>query len=235
MGRDSLMNSTEQHKAKNTESKNQDKIARLSMRDAKNYLEKKYKNAEFKIVNKLSYAEISINLKIFIPDLDDKLQYDGKHGIAPDGGLLFIKFKKSTNWFCISALERKRQGGIWPSEEKESGVYSIGNADERAAMNIELFKRYCINEDITPYLCFCDGSAFKDEYGAGAKCRCPKLKLMNFGLPFNKIHLNTQKNGMMRPISIFTRFKEWNTKEMTKYILEMSIKSINYYKNRYKV
>lgn len=152
-------------------------------------LETEYPNVKFFHKKKITQRELidKVNPKVpYIPVSE-------KSFVSPDGGVLFVKYKRKEYPILIS--EAKKQGTNFFKKDgtlKEnltlkqrllamsSLTQAKGNAVERAYKNIEEFKLYCEDLNYFPYVLFACGCDFASDSTILDRCSAMTRKS-----PFN--------------------------------------------------
>ncbi len=229
---DLLMERVNQHKPKNSKSKQDDKNIYIAMKKVIDYLDVRFGNS-IKDYNIVFSKEISISYMIDLiktKDLRNEFCYDYlDRKIKPDGGVLYLVKKDNSFKKPILISEIKRQGTNAERLKKGLPKQATGNAIERLGKNLIGIRSMMNHERITPFICFGWGDDFKPT----EKTVLSKVFVMNEFYPLNKIYVN-KKDGdanlnRFSPVSMFFREKIWTVDEMFEIMKEIAETSLRYY------
>lgn len=148
--------------------------------------------------------------------------------IKPDGQFLYITIGDRD--FLILISEKKNQGTNDLRVLEGLNPQAKGNAVERLGKNVLGIEMLLSTEDIFPFVTFLDGCDFRE----GSTIRDRIVTMAKFG-ELNKININKviTNNDKISRGTFFVREKEWSIDEMYDILLEVTIKSIEYYIKKY--
>lgn len=230
-----LQTRVEQHKAKNIKSKKEDKNILCAANKVIDYLTARF-NMEENYPN--YHLEFKKNIK-----LSDMISFIEKRGvrtgiynlygddrtIAPDGGIIYLVDEKQDIKYPLVISETKHQGTNKERMKKGKKKQAQGNAIERLGKNITAIKTYLHYENITPFVCFGQGS----DFGEGEDYILSKVWVLNEFYDLNKINVNKRDNdkehGGYAPVSMFFREKEWSVDELFEIMKEIAEYSFRYW------
>ena len=233
---DHLRASTEQHKAKNVESKKSDKLIHAAMTDCIAYLEERMSGhldgyrLEFK--RDLSFSEL-INV---IRDSRTRSEFDtvfADRTIIPDGGAIWLtkpddgRYRK-----LVLVSEVKKQGTNKERMAEGKTRQAQGNAIERLGKNLTGIRAALNHEPLTPFVCFGWGCDFEDPYDETSFVMS-KVSMMNEFYPLNRTYVFKKDGSADRnrfaPVSMYFREPEWTREDMFKILKEVAETSLRYY------
>ncbi|QSH98926.1 restriction endonuclease [Treponema phagedenis] len=229
----SLRNRTEQHKAKNTKSKNDDKNIYKAMKKVIEYLKERFKNeANFSGYDIIFERTIEIQYMIdFIKMKNVRQEFDIQfidRTIVPDGGILFL-VKEDSYKKPILISEIKRQGTNDERLKEGKEKQATGNAIERLGKNLTGIKAMMNHEKITPFICFGWGCDFDER----EKTVLSKVSMLNEFYPLNRIYIfkrdGSSDYNYFSPVSMFFRNDEWTVEEMFSIMKEVAETALRYY------
>ena len=230
---DSLRNRNEQHKPKNVDSKQDDKNIHIAMDKVICYLKDRFDfEGEYKTYDIVFESEIEIKYMInFIKKRNIRSEFDFDYidrKIKPDGGVLFLINKKTSEKKPILISEIKRQGTNDKREKEGKSKQATGNAIERLGKNLTGIKAMMNHEKITPFICFGWGCDFTE------KTVLSKVSMLNEFYSLNRIHV-FKKDGssdynLYSPVSMFFREAIWESDEMFEIMKEIAETSLRYYR-----
>ena len=163
-----LRERTEQHKAKNVLSKNDDKEVYAAAKMVMDYLEKrfemdsKYENYHLEFAKSIKICDM-VN---FIRNKNIRTEfyaYDETRTIVPDGGIIYLVNEKENIKYPLVIAEVKHQGTNKEREKEGKEKQATGNAIERLGKNLTAIKTYMHYENITPFVCFGHGCDFTED------------------------------------------------------------------------
>ena len=235
---ESLRKRSAQHKPKNTKSKVDDKDIYKAMNKVRDYLLSKpdFKSyfdgdweLDFQHQIEVSYMIDFIKRKKvrfeFNSDFRDRT-------IIPDGGILYLVNKSTTQKYPLVIAEIKRQGTNKERVSEGKKKQATGNAVERLGKNLIGIRAMMNYEKITPFVCFgwgCDFALDNEETGTVRS----KVIMMNEFYNLNQIYVfkrdgNSDVN-YFSPVSMFFREERWTVDEMFEKMKEIAEASIRYY------
>ena len=214
-----LRENKEQHKAKNTESKHDDKEIHFAMQDCIEYLKD------------LSYKEMVEAIKAcgLRYEFDNIFQ---NRKIIPDGGIIWLKDNNNIEIPRLVLIsEVKHQGTNKKREEEGKKRQAQGNAIERLGKNLAGIRAMMNHEQITPFVCFGWGCDFRENYENDFVMA--KVSMMNEFYKLNKLYVykrdgDSNKNHYA-PVSMFFREERWTREEMFSILKEIGEDALRYY------
>lgn len=233
-----LRNRIEQHKVKNSKSKDDDKDIYKAMDKVKNYL--LFKN-DFKSYFDNDW-ELDFQHKIEVSYMIDfikrkkvRVEFNTQfldRTIVPDGGILYLVNKLTKQKYPLVIAEIKRQGTNKERLSEGKEKQATGNAIERLGKNLIGIRTMMNYEKITPFVCFgwgCDFALENEETGTVRS----KVIMMNEFYNLNQIYVfkrdgNSDVN-YFSPVSMFFREERWTVDEMFEKMKEIAEASIRYY------
>lgn len=236
---ESLRNRTEQHKVKNTFSKNDDKHIAVAAKMTIDYIQTKFKEDieqngySLEYQNSITLEEIAnfIKRKSDNPrDTFDNTYFD--RAIKPDGGVIYLITKKGEKLPLVIA-EVKRQGTNTERVQEGKKKQAVGNAIERLGKNLTGIRAMMQYEDIVPFVCFGWGCDFGED--ESAKTVLAKVSTMNQLYPLNTKHIFKKdwqfgmKSSGFSPVSMYFREKEWSIEEMYDIMVYIAETAFRYY------
>lgn len=235
---DSLRERKEQHKPKNSKSKEDDKDVYKAMYKVVDYLTTKKEFQNFFNGDYVLDFQHEIEVKYMINFIKRKRVRNefnfefADRTIIPDGGILYLLNKKSNEKFPLVIAEIKRQGTNKERVSEGKAKQATGNAIERLGKNLIGIRSMMNYEDITPFVCFgwgCDFAIGTDETGTVRS----KVVIMNEFYDLNKIYIykrdgNSDVNSFS-PVSMYFREERWSVDEMFDIMKEIAETSIRYY------
>ena len=224
---DELRRNVEQHKPKNTLSKEDDKKVVDAMLRVIDYLEHRFDLQA--LGYRLEYAK-----RIFLHELIDMIRgYRNRSEFAqpiapasfmkPDGGILLLRsdvdpaFKR-----IVLAVEVKRQGTNDKRLAEGKALQSRGNAIERLGKNLIGFRAALQYEKVTPFICFGWGDDFKENSSIN-----DRVMTMNEFYPLNRTFVFKREG--YAPVSMYFREKEWEPDELFERMKEVAETAIRAY------
>ena len=232
---DQLRKNINQHRAKNTESKSDDKKIYGAMLDCIAYLKGRFPNdlQGYELIHKksISYEKIIKTIK----NCGLRYEFDTeffKRTIKPDGGAIWLEDKTDKEKSrLVLVSEVKRQGTNKQRQKEGKPPQSQGNAIERLGKNLTGIRAMMNHEQITPFVCFGSGCDFKEDYGDDFVMS--KISMMNEFYKLNKLHVykrdGSSNKNCYSPVSMFFREEEWTREEMFEILKEIGEDAIRYY------
>ena len=230
-----LRKNKEQHKAKNTESKHDDKEIYFAMQDCIEYLQERFSKelTSYDLVFKkeLSYKEMLEAIKAcgLRYEFDSIFQ---NRKIKPDGGVIWLKDKNNKKLPRLVLIsEVKRQGTNEERIKEGKEKQAQGNAIERLGKNLAGIRAMMNHEQITPFVCFGWGCDFRENYEDDFVMA--KISMMNEFYKLNKLYVykrdgDSNKNHYA-PVSMFFRERRWTREEMFNILKEIGEDALRYY------
>ena len=162
-----LRKNLNQHKPKNTLSKNDDKAIKIAMDKTIEYLRNRF---EKELLNYELRLEKSIPFKYMINSIRSfglRKEFDEKfldRTIKPDGGVIILEKTNEYNYKKVILIsEVKRQGTNDQRLKEGKSKQAQGNAIERLGKNLTGIKAMFNHENITPFVCFGWGCDFSEK------------------------------------------------------------------------
>ncbi|MDD5786447.1 EcoRI family type II restriction endonuclease [Campylobacter lanienae] len=235
---DDLRKNKNQHKAKNVNSKSDDKNIGIAMNRTIEYLKNRFKNIQNFDGYYFEFGK-SLSLKIMMDNIRNggiRKQFDTnweENTIIPDGGFLILKKKDDENYQkLLLAAEVKRQGTNDKRLAEGLKKQARGNAIERLGKNLIGIKAMMNHEDITPFVCFGHGDDFNQD-DITTKNVFSKLSTMNEFYYLNKTYIfkldGNSEHNKFAPVSMYFRKDEWSIDEMFEIMKEIAETSLRYY------
>jgi type II restriction enzyme len=233
----SLRERKEQHKEKNTLSKNQEKVMIESVNMVLEYLKNKYPMYKFgwqkKLQLKTIYSVLRNNYKLSEDDLYLEPVKDSTF-ITPDGGFIWVEINKVKYFILIG--EEKHQGTNDKRLAEGKKKQALGNAVERLGKNYNGLDLLFIKEDILPFVTFLQGCDFH-------KSETISDRVIMIFKGMKKNNINLFKDIASRAGSYFIRGhkwnegsygdSDWNKTEMVEILKIVAEQSLNYYIKKY--
>jgi type II restriction enzyme len=231
----SIRNRKNQHKAKNTLSKKQEKIMMCSVQETLIWLESTYPKYKFGFQKKLRLEDIYTILRTQYGLVDVKLQTVKESTfITPDGGFIWVEIDGAKYFILI--CEEKNQGTNDKRLLEGKKRQALGNAVERLGKNYNALDLLFSKEDILPFVTFLQGCDFHQ-----SETITDRVITIFKGLEKNKINL--YKDVLNRAGSYFVRGhkwdegkpgdSDWTKNEMTKILKDVASQSFLYIQNKY--
>ena len=227
-----LRKNTSQHKIKNTESKEDDKIIKKASDRVIEYLETRFKDklVDFEIIYK---KEIKVKYMIdLIKDKGLRKEFDlefNDRKIIPDGGSIFLSNKKTKKMMPLLISETKKQGTNSARMAEGLKKQATGNAIERLGKNLIGIKSMLNHYDITPFVCF----GWGDDFAPDVKTVLVKVFILNEFYPLNRIAIfkrdGSSEFNKFSPVSMFFREEKWTEEEMFNIMKEIAETALRYY------
>jgi len=220
---DFLRNNKKQHGIKNSISKVMDSDVDSAIKDTISILEKEYPDLTFEHTKKLFLTEIIADLSAQYPKFEkDFSKVIEKSFIKPDGGFLYATNKKGSTKLILVA-EVKHQGTNDKRASEGLSKQAKGNAIERLGKNLIGIRAIFKAENIIPFVCFGSGYDFQE-----GSTILDRVVTINDFFPLNKI-LIKKTHLPFEPVSMFFRYEDWSTKEMTKIMTDVAVVAIKYH------
>src|SRR3989338_7133500 len=121
--------------------------------------------------------------------------------------------------------EVKRQGTNDKRATEGLAKQAKGNAIERLGKNLTGVRAIFKKESMIPFVCFGSGHDFQKE-----STILDRVVTMNDFFPLNKVFIE-KEHLPFEPVSLFFRYKDWSTKEMTKILTDVAEEAIEYHFN----
>lgn len=220
---DFLRKNKNQHSIKNTISKKMDKDVDVAIGRTVAYLRKKYPHLTFEHRKTLHLSEIVSVISRQYPQYAGVLSSVMESSyIRPDGGFLYVTGRDRTPRIILVA-EVKHQGTNDKRIREGLKKQAKGNAIERLGKNLNAIRAIFKREDVIPFVCFGNGDDFKDE----STIR-DRVVTMNDFFPLNTLFVK-KAHLPFEPVSMFFRYTEWNTDEVTKIMIQVAEEAITHY------
>ena len=174
-------------------------------------------------------SRIVEELKHTYPDVDFHHHFDNTN-IRPDGGILYIEGKPGDQLtYPILISEVKNQGTNDRRVREGLPRQARGNAIERLGKNLIGFRTALMRESIFPFVCFGYGCDFEDESSI-----LDRVSTMAMFGRLNTIYLHNQGDSKFSRGSFYFREHEWSVEEMCDVMLDIAVRSIQYYFSKYR-
>ena len=219
---DFLRHNTNQHTVKNSKSKKMDKEIIQATKATIDYLENKYPSLKFEWVKTMKLTDIIAMLSKQYPELAGMFGEPQESSfISPDGGFLFATNKQGERRIILVS-EVKRQGTNDARQKEGLGIQAKGNAIERLGKNLIGIRTIFKNEGVIPFVVFGHGWDFRE-----GSTILDRVLTMNEFFPLNKQFV--AKNYLpFEPVTMLFRYKPWTVEEMTKQLIDVAVKAIEY-------
>lgn len=220
---DFLRQNKNQHSIKNSISKVMDSDVDLAVQKMIAILTKQYPDLTFEHSKKLSLTKIISDLSSQYPQYEkDFSKVMGESFIKPDGGFLYATDKKG-NTKLILVAEVKHQGTNDKRATEGLPKQAKGNAIERLGKNLTGVRAIFKAESMIPFVCFGSGHDFQD-----GSTILDRVVTMNDFFPLNKIFIE-KTHLPFEPVSMFFRYEDWSTEEMTEIMTGVADEAIKYH------
>ena len=224
----------EQHKPKNSISKNDDKNICLAAQKVIEYLEER-----FEMDTKFENYHLKFEKTIKICDMINFLKkrgarteffaYNDINKIRPDGGIVYLVDEINDIKYPLVIAEVKHQGTNKERIKEGKKAQSTGNAVERVGKNLISIRAYMHYENITPFVCFGHGC----DFAPNSRSVLSKVWCLNEFYDINKIYVNKRDNdrehGGFSPVSMYFREEVWTVEEMFDIMKEIAEYSFRYW------
>jgi len=222
-----LRKNIKQHKAKNIQSKGDEKKVLEAMNKVIVYLGDRLELAErgyeLEYIKSIKLSELIDIIKSYEKRFEYANLTNENSFIKPDGGIVILKSKKDKDFKrIVLAVEIKKQGTNDQRIREGKGTQARGNAIERLGKNLIGIRSTLQYEKITPFISFGWGVDFNPKSSI-----LDRIITMNEFFPLNKIYV-FKKEGYA-PVSMFFREKKWDTEELYNIMKEVAETSIRYY------
>ena len=232
----SLRKNTEQHKPKNTKSRQDDKAIYAAMKQCIEYLEDRLsehlQGYRLEFDKKITFAQLISVIgnsglrKEFDTTFDDR-------AIKPDGGVIFLYRDDDPDYIRIVLVaEAKRQGTNKDRIKEGKSRQAQGNAIERLGKNLTGIKAALNHEPLTPFVCFGQGCDFVHDYD-NTHFVMSKISMMNEFYKLNQTYVfkrdGSSDKNQYSPVSMYFREEDWTQEEMFKIMKEIGETAIRYY------
>lgn len=219
------------------QSSESDKMLFSVMQELTDYFNDRYiQNIPYlniKHVKKLNYFECYNKLKKngFPDEYINPLVSEniGKYNIQPDGGAIILQCiddkNKIFDWKLLLASEMKYQGTNEERIAEGKKKQAIGNAIERVGKNANFIKLITLKEKIYPYVCFCEGCDFEEDF-----VKAKLIALANGGKPNNVNILKFEEMNLER-LTFFTKKEYFTENEIRDKLKPILQQSLTYYIN----
>ncbi len=215
-----LRKNKNQHSIKNSISKVMDSDVDLAVKNMISILGCKYPDLTFEHTKKLSLVKVIADLSAQYPHFENDFSKVMKESfIKPDGGFLYATDKKG-NTKLILVAEVKHQGTNDKRADEGLPKQAKGNAIERLGKNLIGIRAIFKKESMIPFVCFGSGYDFKE-----GSTILDRVVTMNDFFPLNKIFIK-KTHLPFEPVSMFFRYEDWSTEEMTKIMKDVAIEAI---------
>ena len=220
-----------QHKPKNIRSKKDDKEILKAQGMTVDYLRKRFSEQMGDYYIDYSRSISFSQMQKVIKDKRIRTEFETMHNhrtIAPDGGILLLRKYNSEEYLKILLIaEVKRQGTNKDRVQEGKIKQSIGNAIERLGKNVIGIRAMLNHENITPFVCFCWGCDFTEEYTQSKIC------MMNEFYPLNHMYVHKRDGNSdynrYSPVSIYYQEEQWTAQNMYNIMKEIAETALRYY------
>jgi type II restriction enzyme len=220
---DFLRQNKNQHSIKNSISKVMDSDVDLAVQNMISVLKEEYPDLTFEHTKKLSLTKIIADLSAQYPQFEkDFSKVMEESFIKPDGGFLYATDKKG-NTKLILVAEVKHQGTNDKRASEGLPKQAKGNAIERLGKNLTGIRAIFKAESMIPFVCFGSGYDFQE-----GSTILDRVVTMNDFFPLNKIFIE-KTHLPFEPVSMFFRYEDWSTEEMTKIMTDVAVEAIKYH------
>jgi len=222
-----LRKNIKQHKAKNIQSKRDEKKVSEAMEKVIAYLEERLvlneKGYDLEYIKSIKLNELINIIRSYEKRFEFAKLTSENSFIKPDGGILILKSKTDKSFKrIVLAVEVKKQGTNDERLREGKDIQSKGNAIERLGKNLIGIRATLQYEKITPFVCFGWGVDF-----APNSSILDRVITMNEFFPLNKPYV-FKKEGYA-PVSMFFRERKWEVEELYDIMKEIAETSIRYY------
>ena len=222
---DFLRKNTNQHSIKNSISKIMDSDVDVAVQNMIEELKKKFPNLAFEHTKRLLVTQIIADLSAQYPQFEESFSTaHEKSFIKPDGGFLYATDKKG-NKRLILVAEVKHQGTNDKRKKEGLPKQAKGNAIERLGKNLIGIRAIFKAESMIPFVCFGSGYDFQE-----GSTILDRVVTMNDFFPLNKIFIENT-HLPFEPVSMFFRYEDWSTDEMTGIMTSVATEAIEYHFN----
>lgn len=217
-----LRKNTNQHTVKNLYSKTMDKDIVVVIKAVIESLKKKYPKLLFEHQSTMSLTSIVAQLCKEFPQYASAFtEVSATSFIKPDGGFLFA-VNRSGDRRLILVAEVKRQGTNNKRATEGLAKQARGNAIERLGKNLIGVRTIFKHRGVLSFVCFGSGDDFAEDSSI-----IDRVKTMNEFFPLNNIFV--EKTFLpFEPVSMFFRYRDWSTKEITTIALQVATQAIEY-------
>lgn len=172
--------------------------------------------------------DIVAELRHSYPEMTFHYHFDTS-SIRPDGGILLLTGPAGDKLtYPILISEVKNQGTNDLRAQEGLPKQSKGNAIERLGKNLVGLRAALMRETIFPFVCFGYGCDF--EPSSSILDRVTTMAM--FG-ELNKTHLHNDEHGRFNRGSFYFRRDKWSVREMSDVMLDIAVRSIQYYFSKY--
>lgn len=220
---DFLRGNKKQHSIKNTISKKMDKDVDIAIQRTVIHLRRKYPHLIFNHRKTLRLSEIVSVISRQYPQYTNILSSVMESSyIRPDGGFLYVTGQDGKPKIILVA-EVKHQGTNDKRLKEGLKKQAKGNAIERLGKNLNAVRAIFKAEGVVPFVCFGNGDDFKD-----TSTIRDRVVTMNDFFPLNTLFVK-KEHLPFEPVSMFFRYAEWNTDEITKIMIKVAEEAITHY------
>ena len=230
----SLRQRQNQHKAKNTRSKEDDKHIDQAMEKVIDYLSERF---DFK--KEFAKYDIVFESEILVSDMIGHIkkkkirnEFDLRfmdRRIKPDGGALFLINIETSERQLLLVSEVKRQGTNDERAREGQKRQAVGNAIERLGKNQTGIRAMMCHEKLTPFVCFGSGCDFAET----ELTVLSKVSTLNEFYPLNRTFIfkrdGSSDTNFFSPVSMYFREEVWSADEMFNVMKEIAETAFRYY------
>ena len=220
---DFLRHNINQYTVKNGKSKKMDKEIIQATNATIAFLSNKYPNLKFEWVKTMRLSEIIAMLSKQYPKFTDLFGTPQDTSfISPDGGFLFATNEQDERRIILVS-EVKRQGTNDARQQEGLGIQAKGNAIERLGKNLIGIRAIFKNEGVIPFIIFGHGWDFRE-----GSTILDRVLTMNEFFPLNTEFVSKDYLPF-EPVTMLFRYKPWTVEEMTKNLISVAVKAIEYH------
>lgn len=195
----------------------------LAVRKMLDILTNMYPGMTFEHVPKLYLSKIIADLSLQYPQFENHYSPVMKGSfIKPDGGFVYATDKSGRKKLILVA-EVKHQGTNDKRTIEGLPIQAKGNAIERLGKNLTGIRAMFKSEGIIPFVCFGSGYDFQD-----GSTILDRVVTINDYFSLNQFFIE-KKHLPFEPVSMFFRYEDWSTEEMTEIMLKIAQEAVGYY------
>lgn len=231
-----LRQNKNQHKPKNTQSKEDDKAIYKAMQQTITYLNERLADnlQEYRLTFCKSILFSDMIKIIRNKEIRQEFDYTFKdRTIKPDGGIIFLHKKQDPDFLKVVLISEVKKQGTNDQRQKEGkSKQAQGNAIERLGKNLVGIKAMLNHEPVTPFVCFGHGCDFVQNYDKNSFVMS-KVSMMNEFYYLNRTYVFKKEGESNRnsfsPVSMYFREQKWEQEEMFQILKEIGETSLRYY------
>ena len=231
---ENLRDRSAQHKPKNVQSKKDDKAIEQAM-----FLVIEYLHSRFDFINTYNAYELIYEKALKVEDMINHIKRKNQRNefdfdyidrsIVPDGGVLFLVRKGSSEKLPLLFAEVKYQGTNDKRVAEGKLRQATGNAIERLGKNLTGIRAMMNHDKVTPFVCFGSGC----DFAATEKTVLSKVSMLNQFYPLNKTYVfkrdGSADHSSYAPVSMYFREAAWSVDEMKEIMKEIAETTFRYY------